>query len=94
MAKKTKKPQVIPVILGAHKNGEQKPNIIALHFHPEAIKALVHELKEGMKDDVASYNLLTDVEVLVHWALKRLPLVPPPEKKPASDESDTSKKTD
>lgn len=42
----------------------------------------------------AFLNGLTDVEVLVHWALKRLPLVPPPEKKPASDESDTSKKTD
>lgn len=95
MAKKTKKPQVIPVILGAHPTGEQKKNIIALHYHPEAIKALVHELKEGMKEDVPSYNLLTDVEVLVHWALKRLPLVPPPDKKePASDKSDTDSKTD
>lgn len=95
MAKKAKKPQVIPVILGAHPTGEQKKNIIALHYHPEAIKALVHELKEGMKEDVPSYNLLTDVEVLVHWALKRLPLVPPPDKKePASDKSDTDSKTD
>lgn len=90
MAKKSPKPTITPIILP--KKG--KPNIIALHYHPEAIKGLVHELKESMKEDVASYNLLTDVEVLVHWALKRLPLVPPPTKKPASDESDTSQKTD
>jgi len=48
-----------------------------------------------MKEDVPSYNLPTDVEVLVHWALKRLPLVPPPDKKePASAEADTDSKTD
>lgn len=95
MAKKAKKPTITPVILGVHPNGEQKRNIIALHYHPEAIKGLVGAMKEQVKDDGASYNLMTDVEVLVHWALKRLPLVPPPDKKePASAEADTDSKTD
>lgn len=89
MAKK----KVIPIITGINgKPVERK--LIKLHYHPDMIKGLLHGLVEGTKEDIASYNLLIDVEVLVHWALDRLPIVPPPDKKPASDKSDTGNKTD
>ena len=86
MANQPKLPQIKGLI------PPKKGKIIALHYHPLTIKGLIHELKESMKEDEKSYNLLTDVEVLVHWALARLPLVPP--KKPASESSDTGNKTD
>lgn len=76
------------------KKTEKKQRIIALHYHPQAIKALLHELKEGSKDNEPSYNLLTDVEELVLWALQKLPLVPPPDKEPVQGEPHTGKETD
>lgn len=78
MPKKPKK-TVTPVITGIRPQGERK--IIALHYHPEQIKASLHDLKEETKGEKQINDLFTDIEVLVHWALARLPLVPPPTKK-------------
>lgn len=79
MSKKKEKPQVIPIIRGIKPaNGEKR--IIALHNHPEMIKMALQQLKEEAKDEQQVLNLFTDIEVLVHWALARLPLVPPPTK--------------
>lgn len=83
MSKKKEKPQVIPIIKGIKPaNGEKR--IIALHNHPEQIKFALKTLKEEAKDEQQVLDLFTDIEVLVHWALARLPLVPPPTEKPAS----------
>lgn len=79
MAKK--KPKVIPFIKGIHPQGERK--IIALHFHPDQIKKSLKEIIE-VADEQQLKDLFTDVAVLVSWALDRLPLIPPPDKKPAS----------
>ena len=81
MPKKEKK--VIPIIKGIKPMGEKR--IIALHNHPEQIKYAISELKKEAKDEPVVLNLFTDIEVLVHWALARLPLVPPPTEKSAPD---------
>ena len=81
MSKKEK--NVIPIIKGIKPIGEKR--IIALHNHPEQIKFAISELKKEAKDEPIVLNLFTDIEVLVHWALARLPLVPPPNRESAPE---------
>jgi hypothetical protein len=82
--KKPQKPTVTPVITGIHPpKGEKR--IIALHNHPEQIKYAISELKKEAENEPVVLNLFTDIEVLVHWALARLPLVPPPTDKSAPE---------
>ena len=57
--------------------GEKK--IIRLHHLPNAIKQSIKDLQE-MSEDEDMKNLFEDIGVLVDWALKRLPIVPPKEK--------------
>ncbi len=84
MPRKSKKPTVTPIITGIRTaNGEKR--IIALHNHPEQIKQALVTLKDEVKEEQFLVNLFTDIEVLVHWALARLPLVPPPDKKSAPE---------
>lgn len=73
----------------AKMKGEKK--LLALHYHPDAIKANIKELKE-MADEQPIKDLFEDIGVLVEWALQRLPLVAPPKEKEAevSEETPTS----
>ena len=57
--------------------GEKK--IIRLHHLPNAIRQSIMDLRE-MSEDEDMKNLFEDIGVLVDWALKRLPIVPPKEK--------------
>lgn len=57
--------------------GEKK--IIRLHHLPNAIKQSIKDLQEMSEDDDMK-NLFEDIGILVEWALKRLPIVPPKEK--------------
>jgi uncharacterized protein YydD (DUF2326 family) len=57
--------------------GEKK--IIRLHHSPNAIKQSIKDLQE-MSEDEDMKNLFEDIGILVEWALKRLPIVPPKEK--------------
>ena len=82
--KKPQKPTVTPIITGIHPpKGEKR--IIQLHNHPEQIKYAISELKKEAESEPVVLNLFTDIEVLVHWALARLPLVPPPDAKSAPE---------
>lgn len=93
MAKKKEKPQVIPIINGIKPaNGEKR--IIALHNHPEMIKVALKTLKEEAKGEQQVLDLFTDIEVLVHWALARLPLVPPPDAKSAPEAENSAPSAD
>ena len=93
MSKKKEKPQVIPIIRGIKPaNGEKR--IIALHNHPEMIKIALQQLKHEAKDEPKVLNLFTDIEVLVHWALARLPLVPPPNTKSAPEAENSASSAD
>ncbi len=57
--------------------GEKK--IIRLHHLPNAIRQSIMDLRE-MSEDEDMKNLFEDIGILVDWALKRLPIVPPKEK--------------
>lgn len=59
---------------------KKEKKIIKLHCHPDAIKASIKELKE-MTDEEGLRFLFEDISTLVEWALKRLPIVPPPTEK-------------
>lgn len=58
--------------------GEKK--IIRLHHLPDAIKQSIKDLQE-MSEEEDMKNLFEDIGILVDWALKRLPLIPPPTEK-------------
>ena len=58
--------------------GEKK--IIRLHHLPDAIKQSIKDLQE-MSEEEDMKNLFEDIGILVEWALKRLPIVPPPTEK-------------
>lgn len=58
--------------------GEKK--IIRLHHLPNAIRQSIMDLRD-MSEDEDMKNLFEDIGVLVDWALKRLPIVPPPTEK-------------
>jgi len=57
--------------------GEKK--IIRLHHLPNAIRQSIMDLRD-MSEDEDMKNLFEDIGILVEWALKRLPIVPPKEK--------------
>lgn len=76
------------IIKKALEEQAKKKKIIKLHLHPEAIKQGIADLKEWAETEDIK-NLFEDIEVLVNWALKRLPLVPP-EKKEDGEEPPSS----
>ena len=76
MAKKKK--TVTPVIMGIHPQGERKKKLLALHFHPDAIRENVKGLVEMSAEQKELQPLFEDIQVLVNWALDRLPLATPP----------------
>lgn len=76
MAKKKK--TVTPVIMGIRPQGERKKKLLALHFHPDAIRENVKGLVEMSAEQKELQPLFEDIQVLVNWALDRLPLATPP----------------
>lgn len=85
MSRRKAKPTVTPIITGVHAPKREK-RLLALHYHPDAIKANIKELKE-MADEQPIKDLFEDIGVLVEWALQRLPLAAPPKE----TEADASK---
>ena len=73
-----KKKTVTPVIMGVHPQGERKKKLLALHFHPDAIRENVKGLVEMSAEQKELQPLFEDIQVLVNWALDRLPLATPP----------------
>ena len=90
MAKKKK--TVTPVIMGIHPQGERKKKLRALHFHPDAIRENVKGLVEMSAEQKELQPLFEDIQVLVNWALDRLPLATPPKENEvqSSEEESTS----
>ena len=90
MAKKKK--TVTPVIMGIHPQGERKKKLLALHFHPDAIRENVKGLVEMSAEQKELQPLFEDIQVLVNWALDRLPLATPPKENEvqSSEEESTS----
>lgn len=72
------KKKVTPIITGIRPQGKKK--LIALHYHPDAIKKSIKELGEIAEEDKIKM-LFEDISVLVNWALDRLPLAEPPKEK-------------
>lgn len=66
-----------------YKKREKK--VIALHCHPDSIKQSIKDLKEWAETDDIK-NLFEDLDILVNWALNRLPIVPPPEKEKGDEQ--------
>lgn len=87
MSKRKAKPSVTPIITGIHAPQREK-KLLALHYHPEAIKSNIKELKE-MAEEQPIKDLFEDIGVLVEWALQRLPLVAPPKEKEADAPEET-----
>ena len=87
-----KKKTVTPVIMGIHPQGERKKKLLALHFHPDAIRENVKGLVEMSAEQKEIQPLFEDIQVLVNWALDRLPLATPPKEKEvqSSEEESTS----
>ena len=90
MAKKKK--TVTPVIMGIHPQGERKKKLLALHFHPDAIRENIKGMVEMSAEQPELLPLFEDIQVLVNWALDRLPLATPPKEKEvqSSEEESTS----
>ena len=90
MAKKKK--TVTPVIMGIRPQGERKKKLLALHFHPDAIRENVKGLVEMSAEQKELQPLFEDIQVLVNWALDRLPLATPPKENEvrSSEEESTS----
>lgn len=61
---------------------EQKKNrkVIRLHKMPEQIKQSIKDLRE-MAEEKDLQDLFEDIDVLVNWALARLPMLTPEEMK-------------
>ena len=87
-----KKKTVTPVIMGIRPQGERKKKLLALHFHPDAIRENVKGLVEMSAEQPELRPLFEDIQVLVNWALDRLPLATPPKEKEvqSSEEESTS----
>ena len=87
-----KKKTVTPVIMGIRPQGERKKKLLALHFHPDAIRENVKGLVEMSAEQKELQPLFEDIQVLVNWALDRLPLAAPPKEKEvqSSEEESTS----
>lgn len=91
-----KKKTVTPVIMGIHPQGERKKKLLALHFHPDAIRENVKGLVEMSAEQKELQPLFEDIQVLVNWALDRLPLATPPKEKEvqSSEEESTSEQSE
>ena len=74
-----KKKTVTPVIMGIRPQWKKK--LLALHFHPDAIRENIKGMVEMSEEQPELRPLFEDIEVLVNWALDRLPLVAPPKEK-------------
>lgn len=87
-----KKKTVTPVIMGVHPQGERKKKLLALHFHPDAIRGNIKGMVEMSAEQPELRPLFEDIQVLVNWALDRLPLATPPKEKEvqSSEEESTS----
>ena len=87
-----KKKTITPVIMGIRPQGERKKKLLALHFHPDAIRENVKGLVEMSAEQKELQPLFEDIQVLVNWALDRLPLAAPPKEKEvqSSEEESTS----
>ena len=87
-----KKKTVTPVIMGIYPQGERKKKLLALHFHPDAIRENVKGLVEMSAEQKELQPLFEDIQVLVNWALDRLPLAAPPKENEvqSSEEESTS----
>ena len=87
-----KKKTVTPVIMGIHPQGERKKKLLALHFHPDAIRENIKGMVEMSAEQPELRPLFEDIQVLVNWALDRLPLATPPKEKEvqSSEEESTS----
>lgn len=87
-----KKKTVTPVIMGVHPQGERKKKLLALHFHPDAIRENIKGMVEMSAEQPELRPLFEDIQVLVNWALDRLPLATPPKEKEvqSSEEESTS----
>ena len=85
-----KKKTVTPVIMGIHPQEEKKKKLLALHFHPDAIRENVKGLVEMSAEQPELSPLFEDIQTLVNWALDRLPLVAPPKEKGTQPESETA----
>ena len=72
-----KKKTVTPVITGIHPT-ERKKKLLPLHYHPDAIRENVKGLVEMSAEQKELQPLFEDIQVLVNWALDRLPLAAPP----------------
>ena len=85
-----KKKTVTPVIMGIHPQGKKK--LLALHFHPDAIRENIKDMVEMSAEQPELRPLFEDIQVLVNWALDRLPLATPPKEKEvqSSEEESTS----
>ena len=94
MAKKKK--TVTPVIMGIRPQGERKKKLLALHFHPDAIRENVKGLVEMSAEQKELQPLFEDIQVLVNWALDRLPLATPPKENEvqSSEEESTSEQSE
>lgn len=91
MVQKRRKAKITPIIL-PHREGDKiapTKKLLALHYHPNAIRENVKDLKE-MSEDPAIKNLFQDIEVLVNWALDRLPLAKPKKEDEPSNENPSS----
>ena len=55
-----------------------KKELRALHVHPEAVRENVKGLVERSAGQKELQPLFEDIQVLVNWALDRLPLAAPP----------------
>ena len=76
-----KKKTVTPVIMGIRPQGERKKKLLALHFHPDAIRENIKGMVEMSAEQPELRPLFEDIQVLVNWALDRLPLATPPKEK-------------
>ena len=87
-----KKKTVTPVIMGIRPQGERKKKLLALHFHPDAIRENIKGMVEMSAEQPELQPLFEDIQVLVNWALDRLPLATPPKEKEvqSSEEESTS----
>ena len=91
-----KKKTVTPVIMGIHPQGERKKKLLALHFPPDAIRENVKGLVEMSAEQKELQPLFEDIQVLVNWALDRLPLATPPKENEvqSSEEESTSEQSE
>ena len=76
--------------MGVHPQGERKKKLLALHFHPDAIRENIKGMVEMSAEQPELRPLFEDIQVLVNWALDRLPLATPPKEKEVQSSKEES----